>query len=178
MVKSSGGCIIEPPWGQRWWLESAWKCRHFVRHPLPGLCLWASGSFSRVHPGSRIAGTHGRHCCHAPGYLQTARTHWPCWYSALRFTDFATLMEVKTFLSLLFNCIFHNTTELEREHLFKFYCYSISLSLLLISEKAMAPHSSTLAWKIPWTERPGGLQSMGSLGVGHDWAFDFTYARF
>ena len=35
-------------------------------------------------------------------------------------------------------------------------------------EKAMAPHSSTLAWKIPWTEEPGGLQSMGSLRVGHD----------
>ena len=36
------------------------------------------------------------------------------------------------------------------------------------TEKAMAPHSSTLAWKIPWTEEPGGLQSMGSLRVGHD----------
>ena len=35
-------------------------------------------------------------------------------------------------------------------------------------EKAVAPHSSTLAWKIPWTEEPGGLQSMGSLRVGHD----------
>ena len=35
-------------------------------------------------------------------------------------------------------------------------------------EKAMAPHPSTLAWKIPWTEEPGGLQSMGSLGVGHN----------
>ena len=34
----------------------------------------------------------------------------------------------------------------------------------------MAPHSSTLAWKIPWTEEPGRLQSMGSLRVGHDWA--------
>ena len=34
----------------------------------------------------------------------------------------------------------------------------------------MAPHSSTLAWKIPWMEEPGGLQSMGSLRVGHDWA--------
>ena len=32
-----------------------------------------------------------------------------------------------------------------------------------MSEKAMAPHSSTLAWKVPWTEGPGGLQSMGSL---------------
>jgi len=35
-------------------------------------------------------------------------------------------------------------------------------------EKAMAPHSSTLAWQIPWTEEPGRLQSMGSLGIGHD----------
>jgi len=32
----------------------------------------------------------------------------------------------------------------------------------------MAPHSSTLAWKIPWTEEPGRLQSIGSLRVGHD----------
>jgi len=35
-------------------------------------------------------------------------------------------------------------------------------------EKAMAPHSSTLAWKIPLLEEPGGLQAMGSLKVGHD----------
>ena len=37
-----------------------------------------------------------------------------------------------------------------------------------VSEKAMAPHSSTLAWNIPWMEEPGRLQSMGSLRVGHD----------
>ena len=36
----------------------------------------------------------------------------------------------------------------------------------MVSEKAMAPHSSTLAWRVPWMEEPGGLQSMGSLG--HD----------
>ena len=36
------------------------------------------------------------------------------------------------------------------------------------TEKAMAPHSSTLAWKIPWTEEPGRLQSMESLRVRHD----------
>ena len=40
--------------------------------------------------------------------------------------------------------------------------------LILEPEKAMAPHSSTLAWKIPWTEEPGGLQSMGSQRVRHD----------
>ena len=38
----------------------------------------------------------------------------------------------------------------------------------------MAPHSSTLAWKIPWMEEPGGLQSMGSLRVGHDWAMSLS----
>ena len=43
-------------------------------------------------------------------------------------------------------------------------------TLVSYPEKAMATHSSTLAWKIPWTEGPGGLQSMGSLGVGHDWS--------
>ena len=37
-------------------------------------------------------------------------------------------------------------------------------------EKEMATHSSTLAWKIPWTEEPGRLKSMGSQRVGHDWA--------
>ena len=48
--------------------------------------------------------------------------------------------------------------------------YSFLDHLILILEKAMAPRSSTLAWKIPWTEDHGRLQSMGSLRVGHDWA--------
>ena len=44
------------------------------------------------------------------------------------------------------------------------------LPCLLKMEKVMAPHSSTLAWKIPWIEEPGTLQSMGLQRVGHDWA--------
>ena len=49
-------------------------------------------------------------------------------------------------------------------------------------EKEMATHSSILAWKIPWTDEPGRLQSMGLLGVRHDWAtslslFTFTHWR-
>ena len=39
----------------------------------------------------------------------------------------------------------------------------------------MAPHSSTLAWQIPWMEEPGGQQSMGSLRVGHDFTFTFSF---
>ena len=42
-------------------------------------------------------------------------------------------------------------------------------------EKEMATQSSTLAWKIPWTEEPGRLQFMGSQRVRHDWATDFTF---
>ena len=42
----------------------------------------------------------------------------------------------------------------------------------------MAPHSSTFAWKIPWMEGPGRLQSMGSLGVGYDWATSLSLFTF
>ena len=42
----------------------------------------------------------------------------------------------------------------------------------------MAPHSSTLAWKIPWTEEPGRLQSMGSQRVRHDWATSLSLFTF
>ena len=42
----------------------------------------------------------------------------------------------------------------------------------------MAPHSSTLAWKIPWMEEPGGLQFMGSPGVRHDWATSLSLFTF
>ena len=46
----------------------------------------------------------------------------------------------------------------------------IWIQVAMILEKAMASHSSTLAWKIPWTEEPGGLQSMELQRVGHDWS--------
>ena len=58
--------------------------------------------------------------------------------------------------------------------MYNFFSFSIQYSdwIFVCSsvkwEKAMAPHSSTLAWKIPWTEEPGRLQSMGSLIVGND----------
>ena len=50
------------------------------------------------------------------------------------------------------------------------FCYS----LLII----FGPHSSTFAWKIPWTEEPGRLQSMGSLTVGDDWATSLSLFTF
>ena len=55
---------------------------------------------------------------------------------------------------------------------FHFECaqYNFVILYIAFSEKAMAPHSSTLARKISWTEEPGRLQSIGSLWVRHDWA--------
>ena len=53
-----------------------------------------------------------------------------------------------------------------------------SESIDWLSEKAMAPHSSTFAWKIPWMEEPGRVQSMGSLRVRHDWATSLSLFTF
>ena len=54
----------------------------------------------------------------------------------------------------------------------------ISIIRFTFVEKAMAPHSRTPAWKIPWMEEPGGLWSMGSLRVGHDWATSLSLFTF
>ena len=59
--------------------------------------------------------------------------------------------------------------------------YLLSFSAPQLSspkEKAMTSHSSTLAWKIPWTEEPGGLQSIGSLRVRHDWVTSLSTFHF
>ena len=57
-------------------------------------------------------------------------------------------------------------------------CINICNLITHVSEKAMAPYSSTLAWKIPWMEESGGLQSMESLRVGHDWATSLSLFTF
>ena len=77
-----------------------------------------------------------------------------------------------TFVLILRSSIFYSSSvenssvclRLEEER----WVLEIKLSSWLFMEKARAPHSSTLAWKIPWMEEPGRLQSMGSLRVGLD----------
>ena len=69
---------------------------------------------------------------------------------------------------------------------FSFFVVSSSNSLVQVSlqrggwlsEKAMSSHSSTLAWKIPWAEEPGRLQSMGLRRVGHNWAISLSLFTF
>ena len=55
---------------------------------------------------------------------------------------------------------------------------SVKPVLAYLMEKAMATHSSTLVWKITWTEEPARLQSMGSQRVGHDWATSLSLLTF
>ena len=62
-----------------------------------------------------------------------------------------------------------------RKHLGKTIILAVAKSQL---EKAMAPHSSTLAWKIQWMEEPGRLQSMWSLRVRHDWETSLSLFTF
>ena len=81
----------------------------------------------------------------------------------------------------------HTTEESSCEHILAFLLKAgkrnvtrnrICQTLVLYLEKAMAPHSSTLAWKIPWIEKPGRLQSMGSPRVRHDWATSLSLFTF
>ena len=61
---------------------------------------------------------------------------------------------------------------------FYFYFYRFCFYYEAVLEKAMAPHSSTLAWKIPWMEEPGRLQFLGWLRVGHDWVTSLSLFTF
>ena len=57
-------------------------------------------------------------------------------------------------------------------------CVTHIVASLLVLKMGNGTHSSTLAWKIPWTEEPGKLQSMGSLGVGYNWATSLSLFTF
>ena len=73
--------------------------------------------------------------------------------------------EINTQKSLAF--LYTNNEKTERE-IKETIPFTIATKMIKYWEKAMAPHSSTVAWKIPWMEEPGRLQSMGSLRVRHD----------
>ena len=73
------------------------------------------------------------------------------------------------------SCIVHRTWTGDLFHIWYYTCFNA----ILPNHPSLSPHSSILAWRIPWTEQPGRLQSMGSQRVGHDWvtktnAFTFS----
>ena len=97
-----------------------------------------------------------------------------CHYTEFQFSSSSWELQWMSYQQLKFNTSIHPTIS---SCVAPFSCpqsssalWSFPKSWLVVSEKAMAPHSSTLAWKIPCTEESGRLQSMGSLRVGHDWA--------
>ena len=77
-------------------------------------------------------------------------------------------MSIRPILNSLFLLCFKQKRNLTEIKNFKKCSHALGSCFCSLLEKAMASHSSTLAWKIPWTEEPGRLQSMGSLRVGHD----------
>ena len=98
---------------------------------------------------------------------------WIVWYFWLERNMCAMVTEKNSFQVHLVPCIQMNSIQGDAHKSNKF-----SLTNTIGSEKAMATHSSTLAWKIPWTEEPGRLQSLGSLRVGHDWATSLSLFTF
>ena len=76
------------------------------------------------------------------------------------------------------NCMVGTWKSIIPSMLYRFEMFHSQRSSTNLSEKAMATHSSTLAWKIPWMEEPGGLQSMGSRRVGHNWATSLSLFTF
>ena len=119
------------------------------------------------HPGCHI--TLSRIPCASRSLLVT---HFK--YSGVHESCLSTVQE-----RLTLKCVYWETVHQ------KFYSWKsrfflkIKTCLYWVTEKALATHSSTLAWKIPWMQEPGRLQSMGSQRVGHDWATSlslFTFA--
>ena len=98
--------------------------------------------------------------------------------------NFIYISTVSTYFVYFLICIFLRRFFSKNKYDVKFYFlfwllwFLIFMCLNSRSEKAMAPHSSTLAWKIPWVEELGGLQSMGSLRVEHDWATSLSLFTF
>ena len=80
-----------------------------------------------------------------------------------------------SFLAIPLLGIYPEKTKIERETCIPFFITVLfTITIKWKPEKVMAPHSSTLAWKIPWMEEPGGLQSMGAL-TGLTRLSDFTF---
>ena len=79
-------------------------------------------------------------------------------------------LQAPRWASFLLSAVAHTRMRTCPQHIMVFQASS--------PEKAMAPHSSTLAWKIPWMEEPGRLQPMGSLRVGQDWATSLSLFTF
>ena len=101
-------------------------------------------------------------------------------HSALCFTPYRSHhKQLKTyFVIICLMSVIHFYCRLQRASAMDCLYAPIHIEALYIYILLMATHSSTLAWKILWTEEPGRMQSMGSLRVGHDWATSLSLFTF
>ena len=130
------------------------KQSHCWAH-TPRKSKWKRYAYSNVHRSTVYNSLRKRWCIYTMEY-----------YSAIKKNTFESVlmrfMKLEPFIQ----------SELSQKEKHQ---YSI---LMHIMEKVMAPHSSTLAWQIPWTEEPGRLQSMGLRRVGHGWATSLSLFTF
>ena len=114
-------------------------------------------------------------CCFSDAHILYVSLLWWTTHFYVLFLPACLLEKTKTNLRAI-KTIFSNLNSSE------WGCEGPSTPLVLwetrSSEKAMAPHSSTPVWKIPWMEGPGGLQSMGSWRVGYYWAPSLSLSLF
>ena len=149
-ISSSRGSF----WPRDWILVSHIKSRFFTTQPMGKpiagyKSIYTAGNNSTVCPSDTL---YWWHFC-------TWRT---CYYDqGINYS----LVIIQHLLIMIIKCT---------------YCVLEFWSKLetIFLEEAMAPHSSTLAWKIPWMEEHGGLQSMGSLGVQYDWVTSLSLFTF
>ena len=106
-------------------------------------------------------------------YCYMAQYEWPQKYNVLRKKQIAEKFILNGSISYLYFKIKHYLGTYICVYIWMYVCVCIyiyiCITTLLILEKVMATHSSVPAWRIPWTEQPGGLRSMGSHRVRHDW---------
>ena len=119
----------------------------------------------------------GRYCSHIPRFVLANRQH--IWIGSKRLTfvqhplitkSLTEVLNRKSLTSLVAQTVKHLPTMWETQ------VQTLGQEDLL--EKEVVTHSSILAWKIPWMEEPGRLQSMGSQRVGHDWATSLSFFHF
>ena len=107
-------------------------------------------------------------CFCSPIYEVIADSRWWRYTSVVFHQEFCTSMWIFSPFWVNFDISCEVGTQL----------HSFACDYPLIPEKAVAPHSSVLAWKIPWMEEPARLQSMGSQRVRHDWATSLSLFTF
>ena len=141
------------------WLLRKPVCKEGSGVPAAGSQLWGPGAQWPTHKQEPLGGLHGYHCRGSWDRSFIYFFVWLCWVFIVMHR--LSLPAFLLWASLVFQSV-KNLPALQET-----WVRSPGWEDPL--EKKMATHSSILAWRISWTEEPGGLQSMGSQRVGHAW---------